>query len=130
MLHELERPTMVLTRTVLVVDDEPGIRALLTDVLISDGYDVHAAGDGVAALECVVDLRPDLVLLDVDMPRLRGVETLMAIRELAPSTKVIMISGTADESEAARALALGAFDYIVKPFDLSYLNQVIQAAAL
>ena len=74
------------------------------------------------------EIRPDLILLDVDMPRLRGIETLLVIRELSPETKVIMISGKADEAEARRALALGAFDYITKAFDLAYLRQVIEAA--
>ena len=118
-------PTMP---TVLVVDDEPEIRTLLMDVLIDDGYAVRSAVDGVAAVKSFVESRPDLILLDVDMPRLRGIETLLVIRELSPETPVIMISGKADEAEARRALALGAFDYITKPFDLAYLRQVIEAA--
>ena len=114
--------------TILVVDDDPEIRTLLIDVLIDDGYAVRSAVDGVAAVKCFVENRPDLILLDVDMPRLRGIETLLVIRELSPETKVIMISGKADEAEARRALALGAFDYISKPFDLVYLRRVIEAA--
>ena len=116
--------------TILVVDDEPEVRALLLDVLGGHAYVVHAAVDGAAALKCVVEDRPDLVLLDVDMPRLRGVETLIAILELSPQTKVVMISGKADATEARRALALGAFDYVMKPFDLAYLDRVIQTAIL
>jgi two-component system response regulator MprA len=113
---------------VLVVDDDPDIRALLEDTLTEDGYVVRSAVDGAAAIKSFVEDRPALVLLDVDMPRLRGPETLMVLRELSPDTRVIMISGKADEAEARRALALGAFDYIAKPFDLPHLARVIEAA--
>jgi DNA-binding response OmpR family regulator len=114
--------------TILVVDDDPEIRSLLVDVLTEDGYVVRTAVDGAAAVRCFVEHRPDLLLLDVDMPRVRGIETLIVLRELSPETTAIMISGKADESEARQALALGAFDYITKPFDLTYLHQVIDAA--
>ena len=117
-------------RRILVVDDEPRICSLLTDILSDQGYRVETAGDGVAALQSVVATPPDLVLLDVDLPRLRGVETLAAIQGLAPATKVIMISGKADEREARQALAAGAFDYIGKPFDLAYLDQAVRIAVL
>jgi DNA-binding response OmpR family regulator len=115
---------------VLVVDDEPDIRETLTDLLVADGYQVTTAVDGAAALSCVVEQRPDLVLLDVDMPRLRGVEALVAIRALSPTTQVIMMSGKADLEEAKRALAAGAFDYVTKPFDLAYLDRAIRTAIL
>ena len=114
--------------TILVVDDDPGIRTLLIDVLVEGGYAADSAVDGVAAIKRFVEHRPDLILLDIEMPRLRGVETLVVIRELSPETRIIMISGKAEESEARRALALGAFDYITKPFDLAYLRRVIEAA--
>jgi DNA-binding response OmpR family regulator len=114
--------------TILVVDDDPDIRTLLVDVLVDGGYTVLTAVDGAAAIKTFVELRPDLVLLDIDMPRLRGTDALVVIHELSPAARVIMISGKADQQEASRALRLGAFDYITKPFDLAYLNQVIEAA--
>lgn len=116
--------------SILIVDDQPEIRSLLADILGDKGYGVDTAADGVEALKLVVDTHPDLVLLDVDMPRLRGVETLIAIQGLASSTKVIMISGKADAEEARRALASGAFDYITKPFDLTYLIEAVRIALL
>ena len=64
------------------------------------------------------------------MPRLRGIETLVAIHDLAPDTKVIMMSDWADPDEAKRALAVGVFDYVAKPFDLPYLDRAITAAVL
>jgi DNA-binding response OmpR family regulator len=115
---------------VLVVDDEPDIRETLTDLLAADGYEVSTAVDGADALSRVVAQRPNLVLLDVDMPRLRGVEALVAIRALSPTTRVIMMSGKADLDEAKRALAAGAFDYVTKPFDLAYLDRAIRTAVL
>jgi DNA-binding response OmpR family regulator len=115
---------------VLIVDDEPDIRETLTDLLVADGYEVSTAVDGADALPRVVEQRPDLVLLDVDMPRLRGVEALIAIRALSPSTRVIMMSGKADLDEAKRALAAGAFDYVTKPFDLASLDHAIRTAIL
>ena len=117
-------------QSVLIVDDEPEIRSLLTDMLSDRGYRIDTAVDGVAALQMVVASHPDLVLLDVDMPRLRGVEAMVAIHGLAPATKVIMISGKADAHEARRALAAGAFDYIAKPFDLTYLDEAVRIAML
>ena len=114
--------------TILVVDDDPGIRTLLIDVLVEGGYAAESAVDGVAAIKSCVEHRPDLILLDIEMPRLRGVETLVVLHELSPETRVIMISGKAEESEVRRTLALGAFDYLTKPFDFAYLLQVIEAA--
>lgn len=115
---------------ILIVDDEPDIRETLTDLLAADGHVIHSAVDGAAALKAVVEQRPDLVLLDIDMPRLRGVEALVAIRELSPATQVIMMSGKADVAEARRSLASGAFDYVGKPFDLPYLDRAIRTALL
>jgi DNA-binding NtrC family response regulator len=117
-------------QSVLIVDDEPEMRSLLADILSDKGYRIETAVDGVAALKIVVATHPDLVLLDVDMPRLRGVEALVAIHGLAPATKVIMIRGKADAQEARRALASGAFDYITKPFDLTYLDEAVRIAML
>ena len=121
-------PATTMAPTILVVDDDPGIRTLLIDVLGEGGYAADSAVDGVAAIKSFVEHRPDLILLDIEMPRLRGVDTLVVIHALSPETRVIMISGKAEESEARRALALGAFDYITKPFDLAHLLQVVEAA--
>jgi DNA-binding response OmpR family regulator len=117
-------------QSVLIVDDEPEMRSLLTDVLSDKGYRIDTAVDGVAALQVVVASHPDLVLLGIDMPRLRGGEALVAIRAISPATKVIMISRKADAGEAKRALAAGAFDYVTKPFDLNYLDEAVRIAML
>ena len=110
---------------VLVVDDEPEVRRLLQDFLSGQGYDVALAADGVEALAAVDDQKPDLVLLDVAMPVMNGVETLTRIVALDPPVRVIMVTGNSDLSLMAKLLALGAVDYIPKPFDLDYLEQAI-----
>ena len=110
---------------VLVVDDEPEVRRLLQDFLSGLGYDVVLAADGVEALAAVADQKPDLVLLDVAMPVMNGVETLTKIVALDSHVRVIMVTGTSDLRLMAKLLALGAVDYIPKPFDLDYLEQAI-----
>ena len=115
---------------VLVVDDEAEVCALLEDFLAPKGYRVRSVADGAATLREVREHTPDLVLLDIDMPRLGGVEALRAIRAFAPQVRVIMISGKASLDTARLTLAYGAFDYIAKPFDLDHLIVVIAAAFL
>ena len=115
---------------VLVVDDEAEVRALLEDFLAPKGYRVRAVADGAAALREVRREVPDLVLLDIDMPRLDGIEALRAIRGVAHEVRVIMISGKASLDTAKRALVYGAFDYIAKPFDLDHLSDVVATAVL
>jgi len=122
--------TTASTACVLVVDDEEDVRALLEDFLALEGYHTRSAADGAAALGQVLDEVPDLVLLDVDMPRLGGIEALTAIRRLAVDAKVVMISGKASRETAKLALAYGAFDYVTKPFDLDHLAEVIATALL
>ena len=115
---------------VLVVDDEAEIRAVLEEYLLPKGYRVRSVADGAAALREVIDEAPDVILLDVDMPRLGGIEALTAIRGITRKVRVIMISGKASLETAKLALAYGAFDYIAKPFDLDHLGEVVAAAFL
>lgn len=115
---------------VLVVDDEADVRELLEDFLAPKGYRTRSVADGTAALREVMREAPDLVLLDIDLPGLNGIEALRAIRGIAREVKVIMISGKASLDTAKLALAYGAFDYIAKPFDLDHLSEVIAAAFL
>jgi CheY-like chemotaxis protein len=110
---------------VLVVDDEPEVRQVLHEFLASRGYDVSVAGDGVKALGLVESVKPDLVLLDVAMPGMDGVETLKRIVALNPTLPVIMVTANADISVTSKLLALGAVDYVPKPFDLEYLDQAV-----
>ena len=117
-----------LTGRVLVVDDNPEVRAMLEDVLTSLGYGTRTAADGATAVRSVLDEAPDVVLLDVYMPGLSGVGALPTIVALAPHAKVIMISGAANEDVLKRSLAFGAHDYVTKPFEISSLSRAIETA--
>ncbi|MFQ5876563.1 MAG: response regulator [Acidobacteriota bacterium] len=112
-------------KKILVVDDEPSVREVLTSFLGDYGYDVKEAEDGERALEVARELRPQIVLLDVAMPKMSGIEVLRRLRQEAPESTVIMISGHADEQTALDALDMGAYDFIRKPFDLDYLENVV-----
>jgi DNA-binding response OmpR family regulator len=100
---------------VLVVDDDPDVRALVSTLLGRAGYLVAEAEDGRAALKALYGQRPDLVVLDVNMPDLDGWATLERIRELS-DVPVIMLSARNEELEKVRALRAGADDYVTKPF--------------
>jgi DNA-binding response OmpR family regulator len=102
---------------ILVVDDEPAIRQLLTDVLELDGHEVRAAADGFAAVRAFEAVRPDCVLLDLMMPGLDGYGVLRDIRSRdGERVPVIMLTAAADRDSAARAWADGADYYLAKPF--------------
>jgi DNA-binding response OmpR family regulator len=110
---------------VLIVDDEPDVRQLLYDFLSSRGYDVVLAAGGLQAIDVLEREKPDLVLLDVAMPGMDGVETLGRIAANDPPVRVIMVTANADIGLTSRLLAMGAVDYIPKPFDLEYLEQAV-----
>jgi two-component system, OmpR family, response regulator MprA len=106
---------------ILVVDDDRAVRQSLRRSLIFNGYDVNVAADGVEALERIERQRPDLVLLDVMMPRMGGLETCQRMREQGCTTPVLLL--TAHDGVTARddGLAAGADDYLPKPFALDEL---------
>ena len=110
---------------VLVVDDELEVRQVLREFLSSRGYDVTAASGGAEAVALVETIKPDLVLLDVAMPDMDGVETLKRIVAIEPALAVIMVTANADIGVTSKLLALGAVDYVPKPFDLDYLDQAV-----
>lgn len=111
---------------VLVVDDESDMRETVAELLAAAGYEVLVAADGAAAIRTIVARAPDVVLLDIEMPTLGGIEALTTMRAIAPDVRVVMLSGITDEARARRALAFGAFDYIPKPFAAAHLLQTIE----
>jgi CheY-like chemotaxis protein len=115
-------------RTVLVADDDPEIREVFEEFFVSKGYQVRVAVDGAAAVRELAGRAPDIVLLDIDMPGLSGVDALPTLKALAPGIAVIMVSGTTDVEVARRALAAGAFDYATKPVDLNRLLESVETA--
>jgi two-component system KDP operon response regulator KdpE len=114
-------------RTILVVDDEPQIRRVLRATLSINGYDVIEAKNGQEAIEIAVRERPDLILLDVNMPEMSGLETCSKMR-LSFSTPIIMVTVRNSEQDKVRALDSGADDYVVKPFAIGELLARIRAA--
>jgi two-component system response regulator (stage 0 sporulation protein F) len=112
---------------ILVVDDEAPVREVLTEYFATEGYDVESAGSGLEALSAIRGGCVDLVLLDVRMPRMDGVQVLRQIRELSDSLPVVMVTANEDVSLARETLKLGAFDYVAKPFDFDYLDRAVAA---
>lgn len=119
--------------TVLVVDDEPSVRESLRMVL-KDRYEVMPAKSGDEALERLDNEHIDVVLLDIIMPGMDGLEVLERIKQRAPTPQVIMLTATKTVKTAVTAMKLGAFDYITKPFDVEELllivDRAVQSAAL
>jgi two-component system nitrogen regulation response regulator NtrX len=113
---------------ILIVDDEEGIRQSLSAILADEGYDADAVPSGEACL-AALDARPaDVVLLDVWLPGMDGLETLKQIRETGSPAMVVMISGHANIETAVRATKLGALDFIEKPFELEKIILVVKNA--
>ena len=104
--------------SILIIDDEQDIRTALTGILEDEGYQVMTADSGLAGLECVQQEVPDLILLDIWMPGVDGLETLEMIKKQYPQVTIIMISGHGTIDTAVRATKLGAFDFIEKPLSL------------
>jgi DNA-binding NtrC family response regulator len=113
---------------ILVVDDEAEIRSLLAAVLQSKGYEVVTAEDGAAALQAVPRERPAVILMDLSMPRMNGMDALPEIKRLDPELPVIICTAHADLATAVRAMKLGAYDYLTKPFDVELLILTLERA--
>ena len=112
---------------ILVVDDESDVRDLLSKFLTRRGYEVDTASDGKAALDAVRESQPDIVLLDIRLPKVDGLTVLERLKEEQQSVAIITMSGIADEDTARRSLELGAADFITKPFNLPYLETSLLA---
>jgi DNA-binding NtrC family response regulator len=113
---------------ILVVDDEAEIRSLLGAVLQSKGYEVVTANDGAAALQQVQREHPAVILMDLSMPRMGGMDALPEIKRLDPEVPVIICTAHADLATAVRAMKLGAYDYLTKPFDVELLALTLERA--
>ena len=112
-------------KKILVVDDEPAVRKLMEQFLTGRGYEVRLAENGRLALAALDTFAPDLVLLDMHMPELDGIETLKGLAARAPALPVIMVTVNDDVETTSRLIQLGAADYVPKPFNLDYLEQAI-----
>jgi CheY-like chemotaxis protein len=115
---------------VLVVDDDPNLRLLAGATLKRDGYIVFEAGDGIEALKKYADERPDVIVLDLDMPRLNGIESLKRLRAESSSAKyvpVLILTAHGDEANTRAGFDAGATDYLAKPFTPPQLTSRVRA---
>lgn len=112
---------------ILVVDDEPNIRAMFQDALQRSGYQVTTAASGGDALQLAGNQRFDLAFLDIKMPGLNGVDTLKALKQLNPDVNVVMITGYAAEDLVAASLDSGAFLCLPKPFGVAQILEVVRS---
>lgn len=117
-------------KKVLVVDDSLLIRKLLQDFLEAKGYTVLLAQDGKEALEMINKDMPDMMLLDITMPVMDGIEVLEELKKLNINLPVIIVTNTADIKIARETLEKGAYDYVTKPIDFDYLELSILAKTL
>ena len=115
-------------KQILVVDDEPNLRRVLSAQLERDGYDIHVAEDGEEALGVLREHHIDLVITDLRMPKLDGMELLRRVVELDDQLPVVMLTAHGTVDNAVEALKTGAFDYITKPFDQVEVRTIVRKA--
>lgn len=114
------------SETILIIDDEESIRRTLSDVLRDEGYSVVTASSGKEGLELLMDAQPELVLLDIAMPGMDGIETLGRIKDARPDLPVIMISGHGTIETAVKTTKMGAYDFIEKPISLERVSLAVR----
>jgi len=114
-------------KKILVVDDASFMRTVLKDIIKSNGlaHEIAEAGDGVEGVKAYQTLKPDLVTMDVNMPRADGIQALRAIMKIDPAAKVVMVTSVEQKQIVQDAMKLGARDYIVKPFDRNNVGLVL-----
>ncbi len=113
---------------ILIVDDEVAVCDLLKNFLTLKGYEVYTALDGYTAINKVKEVCPHLVMLDIVMPGISGMEVLKEIKKLNPKTGVIMITAVPDQGIITESIDLGAYDCIRKPMDLKHVENVVMIA--
>jgi two-component system response regulator (stage 0 sporulation protein F) len=116
-----------MSKKILIVDDQYGIRILLTEVLEKEGYEVFQAPNGLTALEIVREKQPHLILLDMKIPGMDGLEILRHIRVDEPDLKVIMMTAYGELDLIKEAMALGALTHFTKPFDIDELRKTVNS---
>jgi two-component system response regulator (stage 0 sporulation protein F) len=113
-------------KKILIVDDQLGIRLLLTEVFKKEGYETSQAANGVEALALLADYTPDLVLLDMKIPGMDGLEILRRIRQTNTTLKVVMMTAYGELDMIQEAMALGALKHFTKPFDIDEIRIEVQ----
>ncbi len=113
------------TKKLLIVDDELGILEEVKEYFIEEGYGVHTADTGKDGIDLLAELQPDIMLLDMKLPDMSGIEVLKACKEISPHTKVIVATGYVDQKIIDQAERLGRDIFLQKPFNLESLKAEI-----
>ncbi len=102
--------------SILIVEDDPGVQKFLKELLLDNGYSIQLASDGIEAIECIQKAQPDLVILDLGLPKVSGEAVVSEIRKNYPELRVIILSAKDTINDVVQGLSLGADDYMTKPF--------------
>ena len=113
---------------ILVVDDESSHRQMIEAVLSAEGYEISQADDGQTAIVAVEDRFYDLVIMDIRMPKISGIEALKKIKSISPGIPIIIMTAYASVGNAVEALKSGAYDYLIKPLDIEELKILVVKA--
>ena len=116
---------------VLVADDETIIRNGIVRLIEASGLDLKVAGtaeDGIEAVELVRNLDPGIIIMDINMPQMNGLDAIRQIRQLSPESRILIVSGYSDFSYAQQAIDLGVFKYMLKPIDIHEFKSILQQA--
>lgn len=111
---------------ILIVDDQTGVRRLLCEAFIEDGYNIEQASGGAEALQKIAADTPDLVLLDIKMPGMNGLQTLRELRKTRPDLIVVMMTAYGELDMINEVKGMGVVHYIVKPFDLNEVRYLVK----
>lgn len=114
---------------VLIVDDAPNIRQILKEIVAIDGWEAVEASTGAEAVRLYRQMRPDLVLMDIDMPQLNGLEAARAIRRQDPHARLVMITARGERQTVAQAFEVGIAGFLVKPFEPVKVLQLVRYLA-
>jgi two-component system chemotaxis response regulator CheY len=115
-----------MSKTVLVVDDAAFMRMMIRDILAKEGYVIHEAVNGRDAIEKYVEIRPDLVTMDITMPEMSGLDALREIRTKDPLARVLIVSAMGQQRMIVEALESGAMDFLVKPFQPTKVLETVK----
>jgi DNA-binding NtrC family response regulator len=119
---------MILPPRILIVDDEERFRITLSKLLVERKLEVHDVESGMEAVKEVQRRLYDVIILDVKMPGMDGIETLREIKKVSPGTEIILLSGHATVDSAVEGMRLGAYDYVTKPCEIEVLMEKINGA--
>jgi two-component system response regulator (stage 0 sporulation protein F) len=111
--------------SILIVDDQKGVRRLLEELFKKDGWQIHIASDGKSAIEMLEEISPDIILMDMKMPNMSGIEASQQILARNPEIQIVIMTAYGEMEVVSQALDIGVCKCITKPFDITYLREVI-----